>query len=139
MINVNFETIKEFHWLTKSVIALTGLFAGLFLIAVVVTLLWPNDYQASNGLGMIFLSLGSILTQVFLVILVIVLVSMIVTGIRTWIEKYLDQIIAKLDTLAAQKAERDRSGTALAVMNGKMESIEKKLDNIERILENVAE
>ncbi|MCK9579881.1 MAG: hypothetical protein M0Q92_05455 [Methanoregula sp.] len=120
-------------------IALTGLFAGLFLIALVVTLVWPNDYQASNGLGMIFLSLGWILTQVFLVILVIVLVSMTVTWIRTWIEKYLDQVLAKLDTLATQNAERDGSGTALAVMNGKMERIEKKLDNIERILEKVAD
>ena len=139
MINVDFKTIKEFHWLTKSVIALTGLFAGLFLIALIVTLFRPDDYQASNGLSMIFLSLGWILTQVFLVILVIILVSMVVTWIRTWIEKYLDQIIAKLDTLAAQNAEWDRSGSALAVMNGKMEIIEKKLDNIERILENVTE
>lgn len=139
MINVNFKTIKEFHWLTKSVIALTGLFAGLFLIALVVTLFRPNDYQASNGLGMIFLSLGWILTQVFLVILVIILISMAVTWIRTWIEKYLDQILAKLDMLAAQKAERDRSGEALAIMNGKMESIEKKLDNIERILDTVSD
>ena len=88
---------------------------------------------------MIFLSLGWVLTQVFLVILILVLLSMAVTWIRTWIEKYLDQIIAKLDTLAAQKAEQDRSGETLAVMNGKMESLEKKLDNIERILEKVAE
>ena len=139
MIHVDFKTIKEFHWLTKSVIALTGLFAGLFLIALVVTVLRPDDYQASNGLAMIFLSLGWVLTQVFLVILILVLLSMAVTWIRTWIEKYLDQIIAKLDTLAAQKAEQDRSGETLAVMNGKMESLEKKLDNIERILEKVAE
>ena len=34
---MDFKTIREFHWLTKSVIVLTGLFAGLFLIALVVT------------------------------------------------------------------------------------------------------
>jgi uncharacterized membrane protein len=136
---MDFKTFREFHWLTKSVIALTGLFAGIFLIAIVVAVFRPNDYQASNGLGMIFLSLGSVLMQVFLVILVIVLISMAVTWIRTWIEKYLDQMLAKLDTLTAQKAERERSGEALAVMKGKMEQIEKKLDNIERILEKVAE
>ena len=136
---MDFKTIREFHWLTKSVIALTGLFAGLFLIAIVVTVLRPNDYQASNGLFMIFGSLGNVLMQVFLVILVIVLISMAVTWIKTWIEKYLDQMLAKLDTLTAQKAERENSGDALAVMNGKMERIEKKLDNIERILEKVAE
>ncbi len=136
---MDFKTVREFHWLTKSVIALTGLFAGLFLIAIVVTVLRPDDYQASNGLGMIFLSLGWVLTQAFLVILVIVLISMAVTWIKTWIEKYLDQMLAKLDTLVAQKAERENSGEALAVMNGNMERIEKKLDNIEHILEKVAE
>ena len=136
---MDFKTIREFHWLTKSVIALTGLFAGLFLIAIVVTVLRPNDYQASNGLFMIFGSLGNVLMQVFLVILVIVLISMVVTWIKTWIEKYLDQMLAKLDTLTAQKAERESAGEALAVMNGKMERIEKKLDNIEHILEKVAE
>lgn len=136
---MDFKTIREFHWLTKSVIALTGLFAGLFLIAIVVTVLRPNDYQASNGLGMIFLSLGWVLTQAFLVILVIILISIAVTWIKTWIEKYLDQMLAKLDTLASQKAERENSCDALAVMNGKMDRVEKKLDNIERILEKVAE
>ena len=89
---MDFKTFREFHWLTKSVIALTGLFAGLFLIALVVTVLRPNDYQASNGLGMIFLSLGWVLTQVFLVILIIVLISMAVTWTKTWIEKKLDNI-----------------------------------------------
>ena len=136
---MDFKTFREFHWLTKSVIALTGLFAGLFLIALVVTVVRPNDYQASNGLGMIFLSLGWVLTQVFLVILIIVLISMAVTWTKTWIEKYLDQMLAKLDTLAAQKAERENAGETLAVMNGKMERIEKKLDNIERILEKVSD
>jgi len=136
---MDFKTIREFHWLTKTVIALTGLFVGLLLIAIVVTVLRPNDYQASNGLFMIFGSLGWVLTQAFLVILVIVLISMAVTWIKTWIEKYLDQMLAKLDTLTAQKAERESAGEALAVMNGKMERIEKKLDNIEHILEKVAE
>ena len=136
---MDFETFREFHWLTKSVIALLGLFAGIFLIAIVVAVFRPNDYQASNGLGMMFLSLGWVLIQVFFVILIIVLISMAVTWIKTWIEKYLDQMLAKLDTLAAQKAERENAGELLAVMNGKMERIEKKLDNIEHILENVGD
>ncbi len=136
---MDFKTIREFHWLTKSVIVLTGLFAGLFLIALVVTVLRPNDYQTSNGLGMIFLSLGWVLTQAFLVILIIVVISIAVTWIKKWIEKYLDQMLAKLDTLAAQKAERENAGEALAIMNGKMERIERKLDNIEHILEKVGE
>jgi uncharacterized membrane protein len=134
-----FDTFRKFHWLTKSVLVLLGLFVGLFLIAVAAALLRPHDYQLSNGIGMIFLSLGWILAQAFLVILVIVLISMAVTWVRTWIEKYLDQMLTKLDTLAAQNAERESSGETLADLTEKMERIEKKLDNIERILEKVAE
>jgi hypothetical protein len=136
---MDFKTIREFHWLTKAVIALTGLFVGLLLIAMVVALIRPNDFTASTGFGMLLLSLGSVLIQVFIVIFVIVLITIAVTWIRTWIEKYLDQMLAKLDTLAAQKSERENAGEALAVINGKMERIEKKLDNIEHILEKVAE
>jgi len=58
---------------------------------------------------------------------------MAVTWVKAWIEKYLDQM------LAAQKAERENAIAALAVMNEKMDQIERKLDNIERILENVAD
>jgi hypothetical protein len=136
---MDFKTVREFHWITKVVIALTGLFAGIFLIAVVVAVFRPHDYQASNGLGMIFLSLGWVLTQVFLVILVIIVVYMVATRIKAWIEKYLDAMLGKLDTLAANKAERGEAGAELAVMNEKVERLEKKLDHIERILEKVAE
>jgi len=136
---MDFKTIREFHWITKTVIALMGLFVGLFLIAVVMTVSQPNNYAASNGLGMIFLSLGWVLTQAFLVILVIILISMVVSRIKIWIEKYLDAMLKKLDTLAEQKAEREQTGAVLAIMNGKVEQMEKKLDNIERILKNVSD
>ncbi len=136
---MDFKTIREFHWLTKSVIILTGLFAGLFLIAILVAIFRPNDYQASNGLGMMIGSLGGVLVQAFLLVIVIVLITMAATSIKTWIEKYLDQMLAKLDTLAAQKAERENTCDAIAVMTGKMERIEKKLENIERILEKVSD
>jgi hypothetical protein len=99
----------------------------------------PNDFAASNWFGNLLLSLGSVLIQAFIVIFVIVLITIAVTWIKTWIEKYLDQMLAKLDILAAQKAERENAGGALVVMNGKIERMEKKLDNIERILEKVAE
>lgn len=136
---MDFKMFREFHWLTKIVIGLTGLFFGLMLVAIVVTLIWPNDYQASNGIGMLLLSLGWVLTQAFLVILVIVLISFAVTGIKTWIEKYLDQVLAKLDALATQKSEQEHAGETLAVLTEKTERIERKLDNIERILEKVSD
>ena len=136
---MDFKTIREFHWITKVVLALTGLFLGLLLIALVAAVFRPNDYTLSNGLGMIFLSLGWVLTQAFLVILVIIVIYMAATRVKTWIEKYLDAMLGKLDTLTEQKADQENAGAALAVMNEKVERIEKKLDNIERILEKVAE
>jgi hypothetical protein len=136
---MDFKTIREFHWITKVVIILTGLFLGLILIAMVAAVIRPNDYSLSSGLIMIFMSLGSVLTQVFLVILVIVAVYMMVTRIKMWIEKYLDAMLAKLDTLSLQKADREHAGAELAVMNEKVERLERKLDNIEHILERVSE
>ncbi len=136
---MDFKTIREFHWITKVVLALTGLFLGLLLIALVAAVFRPNDYTLSNGLGIIFLSLGWVLTQAFLVILVIIVIYMAATRVKTWIEKYLDAMLGKLDTLTEQKADQENAGASLAVMNEKVERIEKKLDNIERILEKVAE
>ena len=136
---MDFKTIREFHWITKVVIILTGLFLGIILIAMVAAVIRPNDYSLSSGLIMIFMSLGSVLMQVFLVILVIVVIYMMVTRIKMWIEKYLDAMLAKLDTLSIQKGEREHSGAELAVMNEKVERLEKKLDNIEHILEKVSE
>ena len=136
---MDFKTFREFHWLTKIVIILTGLFFGLILVAFVVTSIRPTDYQASNGLGMLLLSLGWVLTQAFLVILVIVLISFAVTGIKKWFEKYLDQMLAKLDALIAQKSEQEHAGETLAVLTEKMERLERKLDNIEHILEKVSD
>jgi uncharacterized membrane protein len=136
---MDFKTIREFHWLTKSVIGLTGLFAGLFLIAIIVAVLRPEDYQASNALGMMLLSLAGVLMYVFPVILIIILLSAAVTWIKTWIEKYLDQMLANQGTLAALKKETEKTGEAISVITTGMERIEKKLENIEDILKKVDE
>ena len=98
-----------------------------------------NAFNASQGLGGMAMSLAWILIQVFFVILIIIVIYMAVTRVKTWIEKYLDAMLGKLDTLTDQKADREHAGAGLAVMNEKVERIEKKLDNIERILEKVAE
>lgn len=138
------KTIREFHWLTKIVIALTGLLLGLLLVAAIVSLYWssshdPNAFSASQGLGMIVMSLGWILTQAFLVILVIVVIYLAATRIKEWIEKYLDAMLAKMDTLLEQKNIQEKSDARLVAMDGKMDEMQKKLANIERILEKVSE
>jgi uncharacterized membrane protein len=136
---MDFKTIREFHWLTKSVIGLTGLFAGLFLIAIIVAVLRPEDYQASNALGMMLLSLAGVLMYVFPVILIIILLSAAVTWIKTWIEKYLDQMLANQGTLAALKKETEKTGETISIITTGMERIEKKLENIEDLLKKVDE
>ena len=138
------KTIKEFHWITKMVIALTGLLLGLLLIALVLSLYWMSSnnmtaFNASQGIGMMVLALSGILPQVFLLVLVIIAVYTAVTRVKTWIEKYLDAMLARLDTLTNQKAEREADGASLVAMNEKFMRVEKKLDNIERILEKVSD
>jgi hypothetical protein len=79
------------------------------------------------------LVLASVLVQAFLLILIVVAIWLAAARIRMWLEKYLDAM------LAAQKAGKEETAAALATMTGKMEGMEKKLEKIERILENVAE
>ena len=139
------KTIRGFHWITKAVMALTVLLIVMILAAAIVQLYAmsnQNDQMAFNagqGLGFMTLSLAAILPQVFLLILVILVLYIAVTRVKMWIEKYLDAMLAKLDTLAEQKAGREDAGAQLAVMNGKVDGMAKKLEKIERILENVAE
>jgi len=130
------KTIRGFHWITKIVIALTILLVGLLLAAMAAAISWTASHQnnqaafdASQGFGMMAMSLSWVLTQVFLVVLVIIAIYMAIMAVKTWIEKYLNAILA----------EREADRAALAVMNEKFSRVEQKLDRIETILENVGE
>lgn len=139
------KTIHGFHGVTKAVIGLTALLLGLILVTAVVQVYAmsnPGDktaFQAGQGLGFMALSLASVLWQAFLLLLIIIAIYMAVTRIKAWIEKYLDAVIAKLDILVGQKAGQDEAGAAVISMNEKFTRMEKKLDNIEKILEKVGE
>jgi len=134
---MDFRTIREFHWITWMVIVLTAMVFVLIIVAFVASMLGLSDL--SQGIFPLVLSLTGLLKEAFFLILVVIAMYMGVTRIRMWIEKYLDAMLAKLDLLAAQKSEQDSSGAALAVMNGRVEQMEKKLDTIEHILVKVAE
>jgi len=139
------QTLRGFHWVTKIVIALTVLLLGLLAGALVTGAYWmahqsdKNALAVNQGLGQMVFSLCWILLQVFLLILIAIAIYMAVMAVKAWIEKYLDAVLAKLDTLSEQKAERETTGAALAIMTGKMDGMEKKLENIERILTKVSE
>ncbi|ACL17288.1 hypothetical protein [Methanosphaerula palustris] len=142
---MNFKTIRDFHWITKMVIALTALLLGLLIAGGIASSYWMSNQQdqtafnASQGLLSMVMTLASILMQVFLLILIFMAIHMVVTRIKMWIETYLDAMLAKLDLLVAQKPESEKVGATLAAMNEKVDGMEKKLEHIERILVNVGE
>jgi len=130
------KTIRGFHWVTKIVIALTILLVGLLLAAMVSAIYWTSSHQnnqaaldASQGFGMMAMSLSWVLTQVFLVVLIIIAIYMAIMAVKSWIEKYLNAILA----------DREADRAALALMNEKFSQVEQKLDRIETILEKVGE
>jgi uncharacterized protein involved in cysteine biosynthesis len=133
------KTIRGFHWITKIVIVLTILLLGLLIAVMIAGSYWmanqtdKNALQTYNGLGTMVFSLAWILTQVFLVVLVIIAIYMAIMAVKAWIEKYLDAMLAE------QMAEREATAATMAALNEKFTLLERKLDNIERILEKVGE
>lgn len=130
------KTIRDFHWITKIVIALTILLVALFVAALI-----TNSYGGSGlgtnvlgqGFGYVAVLLAWILVQAFLILLIIIAIYMAIMAVKAWIEKYLDAM------LADQKTERETTVAAMAAMNEKFTRIEQKLDNIEEILKKVSD
>ncbi|MFA4877182.1 MAG: hypothetical protein WC586_07180 [Methanoregula sp.] len=139
------RTVKNFHPVTKIVIGLTVLLLGLILAALIASVYWMSNPQnqaafgASQGFGSMAMALSAVLMQAFLLLLVIIAIYMAAMEIKKWIEKYLDSMLARLDTLAEQKTERDAGSFELAAISEKVSRMEKKLDNIENILSKVSE
>lgn len=133
------KTIRGFHWITKTVIALTILLVALFLAALI-----ANTYEGSaqddpgmhvlgQGFGYVAVWLAWILVQAFLILLVIIAIYMAIMAVKAWIEKYLDAM------LGGQKADRESAAAAVAATNEKLAQMEQKLDRIEQILRKVSD
>lgn len=139
------KKFREFHWITKIVIGLTGLLLLLIIAAGIAQSYWMSNqddqaaFNAGQGLGVMAMTLAWVLVQVFLALLVVIAIYFVALQVKAWIEKYLDAMLAKLDVLAEQKSDREKSDASLAAMNEKISRVEEKLDSIERILETVAE
>lgn len=139
------ETFRGFHWVTRMVIACTVLLLGLLTAAIVTGVYWMSHQEDTNvfalnqGLGQMVLSLGAILLQVFLLIGIAVAIYMAAMAFKTWMEKYLDAVLAKLDTLTGEKSRQEDAHNAVFSMNERVARMERKLDNIERILEKVSD
>ena len=153
---MDFKTIKEFHWLTKTVIVLTALPIALLGFIFVAALLGHPD--VGNGLGNLLMAMLYILSYVLLGILVIIGVSyaftwaaktwaasvrphLALTGvvnpgdtqeIKAWVEK-------QAGSLSESRAEVVDLKAEIRLLRQSIDAMQKKVDNIESILEKVAE
>jgi hypothetical protein len=142
---MNFGKIQGFHWITKTVMLLTLVLLGMIAAAAFASFLWaanPDNrlaFNISQGLGSLTMAMAWLLVQAFMLIFIAMILFMSIVRVKEWIEKYLDAMLAKLDLLTQQKKEPEEMMAALATMGGKINDMEKKLGNIERILEKVAD
>lgn len=134
---MDFKTVREFHWITKTVILLTVFVFVLMLTAIATALLGMS--AISSGLGMILFSSLSILVQLFPIILIVIVLCIIGAHVKAWIEKYMDAMLSKMDLLAESRSTVENTNAGLAVMSSRMEEIEKKVNNISDLLEKVSE
>lgn len=133
---MDFKTVREFHWITKTVILLTVFVLVVIpAIAIVASILGFSI----NGLGMILFSSLSILVQLFPIILIVIVLCIIGAHVKAWIEKYMDAMLEKMDLLAESRKNVENTNAGLAVMSSRMEEIEKKVNNISDLLEKVSE
>lgn len=119
---MEYSKVREFHWLTWTVIGL--------LVALLVMLAVGIAYRID--LGIVVGSMAGILWYVFLLAFIWIVACIIGGGLKTWLEKY-------LDALVEQKSRDADAGTQLAVLNGKIEQMEEKVDRIEAVLTKVSE
>ncbi|MDD1676458.1 MAG: hypothetical protein LUQ40_01835 [Methanomicrobiales archaeon] len=125
---MNLNMIREFHWLTKTVLLLTGLLFGLILATAV-------RAEVSN----LAISLAWILVQVFPIILAVIIISIIADRIRKWVEVREDLLLSKLDPHIDGKSIQVDTSAKVTALHEKFDRIEKKLDHIEEILEKVGD
>jgi len=133
---MNFKTVREFHWITKTVILLT---AFVLVVIPAVAIVASTLGFSINGLGMIMFSSLSILVQLLPIILIVIVLCIIGAHVKAWIEKYMDAMLSKMDLLAESRSTVENTNAGLAVMSSRMEEIEKKVNNISDLLEKVSE
>ncbi|HZD43753.1 MAG TPA: hypothetical protein VE134_06800 [Methanomicrobiales archaeon] len=118
------DTIKNFHIVTKAVIALVGLLFGLTIISVALAL---AGYMGSGP--------TLIMTSLYLfayVAIGLALVFMVIMAVKQWIEKYLDAMVQKQNVPPEVNAN-------VQALQASIQRLETKLDKIENILEKVSE
>jgi len=112
---MNFRRIGELHWLAKAGIAVLA----LFLVLAVCSMFSVNLFSLFTPL------------VVFFLIMIIILVLLVDFG-RRWL-----QVQEKL--AAGKTADTNGIEREIQSLRQSVESMETKLDNIERILEKVSE
>jgi len=125
------KTIKEFHWLTKTVIILT---VFVFVLIGVAYIAEKSGHSAlAEHLLLLLLYLLYVLSYVFFGVLVIIGIVMALSWIRrTYLEK-------NSGSLSDTKLEVIDLKMEIKLLRQSIEAMQKKVDNIERILEKVSD
>ncbi|KAF5039245.1 hypothetical protein DSECCO2_545950 [anaerobic digester metagenome] len=117
-----YSKVREFHWLTWTVIGLLV----LLLVSLAVAVAYHLDIGVFVG------SMAGLLQYVFLLAFIWIVACIIGGGLKTWLEKYLNALIER-------KGRDVDSGAQLAVLNEKIKQMERKIDRIEDVLVKVSE
>lgn len=117
--------VKEFHWLTKTVLVLL---ASLFVIILFASLININLFA-------FVMYYSYVLTYVFLIAFVIGILLILIERVKAWFEKYMNALLEKMDKIAVS----DETHEKIAALDYKLDGIEKKVNRVEEILEKVAD
>jgi len=120
---MDYSKVREFNWLTWTVIGLLI----LLLVSLAIAVVYPLD-----GGGNVVGTMAGLLWYVFLLAFIWIMACIIGGGLKNWLEKY-------LDALVMHKSKEVDTGAKLAVLNGHIEEIEEKIDRIENVLAKVSE
>ncbi|MDD3621782.1 MAG: hypothetical protein PHQ81_05210 [Methanofollis sp.] len=114
--------LRNFHWLTWLVIGL--------MIAMIVSLVLM--YILPVDLSVFIIPLATISYLLIPLILVYMVLSIVVVKVKEWLERYLDAMVE-------QKTGAGETSAKMAVLNKRLEDMERQLDRIEEILVKVSE
>ncbi|QSZ66630.1 hypothetical protein RJ40_03515 [Methanofollis aquaemaris] len=114
--------VRKFHWLTWLVIGL--------LMLMIVSLVLASTLALD--LSFLIIPLAFVSRLLIPLILAYMVLSIIVVKVKAWLERY-------LDALVEQKTGAGETNARMAVLNEKLEHMEKQLEHIEDILVKVSE
>jgi len=153
---MDFKTIREFHWITKAVIIITLFTLALILVAYIA------DMTGQSSISQAIFPLELILTYylffaLFCALVIIALIFILTAAGKAWAEQVrphlgITGVITPGDTQEIRQWVEKQTGslsdtrsevadlkTEIRFLTQSIEAMQKKVDNIEHILEKVSD